>query len=225
MYGSALNHVSVICSVHHDTGLANASELLALLERLQPDVIFLELSPVGFDAWFDGRRSCLEATVAALYGERHPIALVPVDVRPPGAEFVRDVDYLFDRVEAASPEYVRLYQQNRHLVDVGGFAYLNSVESSTLWAAIQQEMRATVESLGDDRLSAVYASWVRIQEFREAAMMNRVKEYASERPFRNGVFLVGLGHGQSIRDRSEDVRGDGSIGVRWDFIQMEPGSS
>jgi hypothetical protein len=213
-----LNHVSVIRSVHHATGVANASELLSLLERVQPEVIFLELSPTDFGAWFDGRRSCLEATAAALYRHRHEVALVPVDVAPPAVEFARDVDYLFDRVEAANPNYVRLSHRNRQLVGFGGFAYLNSVDASTLWSAIQQEMRAAVESIAEGRLSGIYASWVRTQELREATMMNRVEAYARERPFCRGVLLVGLAHGQSIRERSQDLGGDGPNAVRWDFL-------
>lgn len=215
-----MNHVSVIGSVHNETGLANAAGLLALLERVRPDVIFLELPPDNFEAWFDGRRTGLEATASDLYRNRHPVALVPVDLALPKLELAREFDYLFDRVEGQNPEYVRLYAQNRLLVATHGFTYLNSVDSTTLWAAIQQEMRATVEALGDDRLSGAFREWTRAHELRETAMVKGVEDYARESPFSRGVFPVGLAHRQSIRDRTRDIRGDRSGGVRWDFLEV-----
>ena len=213
-----LNHVLVICSVHRDTGLANASELLGLLERVRPDVIFLELSSSGFEGFFDGSRACLEATASSLYRDRHPVELVPVDLAPPGVEFARSADYLFDRIEAANPQYCRLRYLHHQLIGTRGFAYLNSVESKTRWSAIEQEMRATVEELGERRLNEAYASWTRAQELREAAMMKGVEDYARERPFGTGVFLVGLAHGHSILDKSRSDLGDDSTRVQWDIL-------
>ena len=40
--------ISLICTVHEETGLANVSGLRAIVERIQPDVIFLEVPPAAF---------------------------------------------------------------------------------------------------------------------------------------------------------------------------------
>lgn len=211
-------HVSVVCSVHHETGRATVGELLSILEFLKPDVVFLELVPSNFASWFDGRRTCLEATAADAYRRRHRVPLVPVDLAEPDLEFARESNYLLDRVEEANPEYVRLTALNRRLVATHGFAYLNSVDSNAHWEAIQEAMRTTVASLGDDRLNEAYASWAQVHELREAAMVKGVEDYATGSPFERGVLLVGLAHRKSIRDRVVDARGDGSGPVRWDFL-------
>jgi hypothetical protein len=39
--------VSLVCTVHGETGHTNVSELRAILERIQPDVIFLEVQSLG----------------------------------------------------------------------------------------------------------------------------------------------------------------------------------
>jgi hypothetical protein len=41
-----MNCVSLICTVH-ELGLANVSELRAILDRIQPEVIFLEVPSCG----------------------------------------------------------------------------------------------------------------------------------------------------------------------------------
>jgi hypothetical protein len=35
-----MSGVSLVCTVHEDMGLANVSELRAILERIQPEAIF-----------------------------------------------------------------------------------------------------------------------------------------------------------------------------------------
>ena len=41
--------VSLVCTVHDEMWLANVSELRAILERIQPEVIFLEVPPADFE--------------------------------------------------------------------------------------------------------------------------------------------------------------------------------
>jgi hypothetical protein len=43
----AMNCVSLVCTVHKDVGLANVSALYAILGRIQPAVIFLEVPPAA----------------------------------------------------------------------------------------------------------------------------------------------------------------------------------
>lgn len=211
-------HVSVVSSVHRETGRATADELLTLLELLRPDVVFLELAPSNFDSWFDGRRTCLEATASDLYRSRHGVPLVPVGLSEPDLELARESDYLLDTVAEANPEYVQLDNLNRRLVATHGFAYLNSGDSSALWERIQKAMEATVASLADDRLTEAYAKWVHAHRLRETAIVRGVEEYATASPFERGVLLVGLAHRKPIRDMVVGIPGDGLRPVRWDFL-------
>src|SRR5882672_10709752 len=154
-----MTRVLVVCTIHREAGFANVTRLQAILERIRPEVVFLELPSADFDAYLDGTRGTLESIAANRYRAIHPVALVPVDLPAPGDEFRRDADHLFDRIEEASPEYNELNCLNNQYVSAGGFDYLNSASSGTLWSAIQRAMRTTVEKLGDRRVLDLYALW------------------------------------------------------------------
>lgn len=211
-----MKRVLVVCSVHRDLGLANASELYALLSRLRPEVVFLELPSADLADYLDGTRGTTESIAAARYRANYPVALVPVDLPAPGNEFRRNVDYLFDRVEQASPEYNRLSYLHRQNVCTYGFAYLNSASSFALWSAIQEAMRTTIVELGDPTTTELYASWTHAHYNREKAMIESVESYARQKPFNTGVLLVGLAHRQSLIDKSR-MGGDRPPTVQWEF--------
>ena len=107
-----MTRVLVVCTVHRETGLANVSELQAILERIGPEVIFLELPSADGDRYLDGIRGTPESIAASRYRALHPVAVVPVDVPAPGDEFKRQVDTLFDSIEevlcgAGAEEFLR----------------------------------------------------------------------------------------------------------------------
>lgn len=219
-----MKRVLMVCTVHRDTGLANASELQAILERIRPEVVFLELPSADFDSYLDGTRGTLESIAASRYGATHPVALVRVDLPEPGDELRRNTDYLFDRIEERNPEYNGLSYLHGWCVSARGFAYLNSASSSALWCSIQQAMRTTVEELGDPRLVETYALWARVNDLRERAMMKSVEDYARQNPFNTGVLLVGLAHRQSMIDKSRMGWEHGLPTVQWDFEGFLDGS-
>jgi len=219
-----MKRVLVVCTVHRETGLANVTELQAILERIRPEVVFLELPSADFDGYLDGTRETLESIAATRYRAIHPVALVPVDLPAPGDEFKRNIDYLFDRIEDASSEYRRLSFLNSQSVSAYGFAYLNSASSSTRWSAIQQAMRTTIDVLRDRRLVDLYTLWAHANDRREVAMINSIEDYAMQNPFNTGVLLVGLAHRQSIIDKSRLGYRDGLPRVRWDFEGFLDGS-
>ena len=219
-----MKRVLVVCTVHRETGLANVTELQAILERIRPEVVFLELPSADFDGYLDGTHGTLESIAASRYRAIHPVALVPVDLPAPGDEFKRNIDHLFDRIEEASSEYNGLNSLNSQSVSAYGFAYLNSASSSTIWSAIQQAMRTTIDELGDRRLVDLYALWADANDRREMAMMKSIEDYARQNPFNTGVLLVGLAHRQSIIDKSRMGYRHGLPRVQWDFEGFLDGS-
>jgi hypothetical protein len=68
--------VWLVGTVHEEQGLARVSGLQSILERIRPEVIFLEIPPAAWDAYLNGIRSNLESTAARRYREGHNAALV-----------------------------------------------------------------------------------------------------------------------------------------------------
>ena len=207
----------VVCSVHKEVGVATAAELLWLLERLRPDVLFLEHSSADISAFLDGSCGTLESAAVMRYRNAHAVELVPVDVPVQVAEFKQKADDLFDRIDEASPKFCQLNLENFQYTANGGLAYLNSSINAYLESEIQREMRATVDALGDPDLAELYALWTRVHDLRETAMLGGVEAFARKTSFRKGVLLVGAGHRQALFDKSHLPRSDGRFVVTWDF--------
>jgi hypothetical protein len=83
-----MNGVSLVCTVHVEMGFANVSELRAILERIQPEVIFLEVPPAAFDDYYEKfSRHNLESLAVGQYRQGHQVKLVPVDLPTPTGSF------------------------------------------------------------------------------------------------------------------------------------------
>src|SRR5437763_10839819 len=99
-----MKRVSLVGTVYEEAGLASISGLLGILERITPEVIFLEIPSAAFDDYSKGRCRNLESTAVSRYREMHHVDLVPVDMRTPDAEFFRNNEDLYRRIESKSPE-------------------------------------------------------------------------------------------------------------------------
>jgi hypothetical protein len=94
-----MNRISLVCTVHEPIGLANVSELRAFLERIQLEVIFLEVPPAAFDDYY---RNCsqqnLESIAAGQYRQGRQVELVPVDLPTPTGDLFSNFEELRRRI-------------------------------------------------------------------------------------------------------------------------------
>jgi hypothetical protein len=90
-----MNSVSLVCTVHENAGLANASVLLSILERIQPEVVFVELPPEAFEDFYG---SCsqynLESMAVRQYREGRRVKPVAVDLPRPSGNFASNIEPL-----------------------------------------------------------------------------------------------------------------------------------
>ena len=205
-----MNRVSLVCTVHGPMELA--SELCAILERIQPEVIFLEVPPEALKDYLENSQN-VEAKAVRQYRLAHHVELVPVDLPPPTPDFDSNSRYLFNRIEKVSRTFCLLMDSNSTYVRTEGFTYLNSERSSKLWSDIYDEVVSTIKWMNNNpELVAIYESWKETNDRREKAMMENMQKYCRENTFDKGVFLVGAAHRQAVIDLSKE-----QSGIRWDF--------
>ena len=212
-----MKRVSVVCTVHEESGLANIEGLLAILESIKPEVIFLEVPCAAFGDYFSRTRWNLESQAVGRYRDSHHVDLVPVDLPTPSQNFFRENQDLFERIERRSSEYCRLLDRHRQYVSAHGFVYLNSDQCSALFSQLHQAMLTAIAELADDRLVQLYELWNRTNELRDKEMMKNIESYSKDSAFSIGAFLVGAAHRQSIVDLSRRQLGADSSTVQWDF--------
>ena len=209
--------VSLVGTIHAESGQASIEELYAILERSRPEAIFAEISPADVDRYKDGSHGNLESTAVARYLAGHCADLVPVDLAEPEQRFFDNAKDMFAAVERTSSDYRRMMDNLSVDILAGGFPYLNSDRCSQSWADIYREVQATIEWTGERRLRETYDLWNHTNELREREMMKNIAIFCARNSIACGVFLVGAAHRQSIIDRGFAGDGTGLPGIEWDL--------
>jgi hypothetical protein len=213
-----LTRVSVIGTVHEEVGHANSSELLAILERIRPEVIFLEMPPSAIADYCDGPRSNLESTAVNQYRALHQVNLVPVDLPTPSAEFFSNMEEVRRSIRSRSVDYCRLVSWEEQYVEAYGFAYLNSAHYCTLIAEIHAARVAALAEIGDPRLMEIYELFTSTNERRDDAILGHIESYCIGTSFHSGVLLVGAAHRKSLSQKSAALSGPEPYPIQWDFV-------
>ena len=220
-----MTQISLVGSVHEEKGLANTTELVRILERLRPEVIFLEIpTSLNEKQMREGIRETLESKSVGLYCQYNRVELVPVDLPTPELSFFRNNEQLHRRVEKVSREYCRLMDWHSEYVRSYGFPYLNSVHCDKILDDLDREIEASILQFDEPKLVEMLRSWNQMIERRDIEMMSNIRKYCMEHHFERCLFLVGASHRRSIRRKVESWGIADSQGIVWNFLESEIGN-
>lgn len=210
--------VSLVCTFHAESGETNVSKLHAILERIQPEVIFLE-APADWrgDGFLLDKINNLESSAVARYIAERLVDLVPVDSPTPKESFFRRVRDFFETVERYSFEYCRLIDSSKERRMREGFSYLNSDDYDDFQADIHNEIIRAIDNRQSAAMKEFYKEWLRVIELRDIEMISNIERYCSENKFSRPVFLVGASHRSSIIYKSSRSTAFNSNDVQWDY--------
>jgi SpoVK/Ycf46/Vps4 family AAA+-type ATPase len=214
-----MKHISLICTQHQENGRANVSELHAILERIRPEVIFLELPPDAFDQFFNTHiKSNLESTAVRLYREGKNVELVLVDLPESTDQFFNDYEALQTKIDDVGRDSRRLLTWYRNYVHDHGFAYLNSDHCCDMWSKIHSDELAAIQKIGDPSLTRISDLWKKTINLREEEMMRNILQSCNTLSFERAVFLIGAAHRQSIIDKALQRTDASQHNIHWDFL-------
>jgi hypothetical protein len=193
--------ISLIGTYHTERGAVTASALLAIVERIQPEVVFAEIPRTHIGAWRDGSHGTVESIAVARYADTHSVDVVSVDSPRPEDSFFQSWKEVTRAIERTSPKFRRLMDLNTDRMCRGGFAYLNSDECIQAWADIYGEERETIEHIGSSRLRAIYAQVRDVNERRDLEMLENIRAHCASTAHTSGAFLVGAAHRKSLIEK------------------------
>jgi hypothetical protein len=217
-------HISLIATYHAERGAVTASALLALLERIQPVVVFAETPLTHIDAWKDGSLGTVESMAVAHYANTHPIDVVPVDSQLPDSSFFETWNETSRVIERTSPKCRHLIDLNTQRMCEGGFVYLNSDECIQAWTDIHCEELETIEYCGDSRLRDAYARVRDLNEQREQEMLRNIRAYCASAMQTRCVFLVGAAHRKSLIEKIRALGETTTPRIQWDTAGSQIGA-
>jgi pheromone shutdown protein TraB len=209
-----MKNITLVCTVHKENGAANASNLYKILDQLQPEVIFLEVTPDDFKNY--NTTPGLEPKAVLEYKRTLDVTLIPVDLKIIDKNIHTKFQRLFEVIDAHSTiEYQKKDKDIQKRVYESGFFYLNSDQCSKDHAELNRQDFKTVRKVNDPEITELYEYWISMISLRESEMINGIYEYSRDNAFQKAVFLVGAAHRDSMITKIEESSNYNPTNIEW----------
>lgn len=165
-----MHNITLLSSFHRVNGNCNPKELYRIIERIQPEVIFEELSPNIFDIVYGHGfvPQSLEAITIKWYLEKYQIQHIPVDTY-----VCNDADFFnrYDAIAEKSKEYLEFFKQKLAIMAHQGYSFLNSnygIETTEIMHKMEEDV---LPKINNPRLLHLYQLGKKHHDKREDDML------------------------------------------------------
>lgn len=212
--------ITLIGTQHLECGKCNSDELYKIIESINPEVIFEELSSKLFDLIYNVNSHNLspdlltEIKCIKRYVHDHSIKHFPVDID------TRDIsdkeqNWMFDTFEKYD-DYNKIDNKQSLLTAQYGFNFLNSDKCLHLSELKNFIIKNIIEvDVNKNELFRVHQLFNRQEDTRENAMLLNIYNYSKENLYNQAVFLVGSAHRTSIMQKIAEYEKLSDINLNW----------
>ena len=206
-------NITLISTIHKENGKCNSDELLKIIEKICPEVFFLEAFESSYTDYdhllyssygiFNKR---LEINAIQKYSPNHSFGYVPVLDVELSDDFNKRFNLVFEH-----PDCQKLIDNYNSLEKEYGFQFINSEKSIQL----HEEMR----ELGNHILSnneICQKSDENIDAY-ENSMLRNIYAYSKENLFDKAIFMCGSAHRKSIIEKIEKYKTQENMKLDWTF--------
>lgn len=212
-----MNKVILFSTVHRERGKCSSEELKFVLQDVNPDVIFEELSPSYHQACYSNKfPDTLETKAIKLHLKQYDAKNIPVDIEITNItslNFKYEVDTPLDIFDE-NLEYTSLGTQRDYLATQIGFRYLNSVQCEVLMRR-RKVVEDSIVRNSNSKVHQIYKMWQSVNETREQSMLQNIRMHFTAKTNTKGIFLVGADHRNSILSKIEELQLEGNLNLEW----------
>jgi hypothetical protein len=216
-----MNKISVIGTIHAEGGACTSDELIKIIQRISPKVIFCEASPEDFPAMVKAteRFNPPEFKALRMLIQNTSIEIVPVDLH--GAPFDGRLEAMLELFKTRMKEYYYASEIQFGETLRLGFPFLNSEDSDKIHKDKAAMERIFVARAKHDLLSQTYTDWLQWNDKRENHWINLIHEYFNKNKFDIAAFLVGSAHRIRLMEKIEYLQTTNDLIPNWDFYPFE----
>jgi hypothetical protein len=210
-----MHNIIFISTIHKEIGECNADELCNIIEKLNPEVIFLEAVDETYSAYenylfstFGIYHKKLELSAIQKYSHIHSFEYVPVC-----ENYLSEAFHQKNKLVCQNKDLQKLIDNSISLAATCGFSFLNSLESINL----QEEMRM-LESriLSGSNLDTIVKQEI---EAYENPMIQNIYSYCKNHQFNTAIFMCGAAHRKSIIEKIEKFNIQEEITLSWTVFE------
>jgi len=216
-------NITLIGTYHADSGNCNYFELLKIIEKINPEVIFEETPPSYFDKYYINKtENKLETNAINKYLESHQIEHILVDSDDvPPISFFRNDQSMHERIEKFSCGYRNIIDIIKIYRELYGFKFLNSIDYINLNKAFDIEIENTLQVFNDERLHKIRKLWNDLMNKRENEMLKNIYNYSKEHTYNTGLFLIGAAHRESIINKLKEYDNMNYVKIIWNYSNYD----
>ena len=211
-----MQNITIVFSSHLAIGKCNPSELYKIIESINPEVIFEELSVDFFYKVYKEGSTPKSNEVIAIreYLKKYPIKHIPVDT------LKKDFNKLFDGYEIIAkrnPEYINLLNKQLAQIKENGYAFLNSSKFDELIKKMQFIEQSVLLKINDQELSKQYDYEKNLHNNRDFVMLRNIYDYSKLNSYKEAMFVCGAEHKKSMVKKISDFERKEEIEINWKY--------
>ena len=214
-----MNKITVVGTFHTETGACTYEELLKIIQKISPKVIFCEVSPEEFPAMLASENASAPEIKAlrVLIKNCSMVNVIPIDLLDRDPSLDSRLDAMFDSFINSSREYLCAIEIHAHEIQEKGFPYLNGDDSDQIFRDKHSMQMIFVSKSNHLQLSKTHNDWLELNDKRENHWIKLIHEYFKGTENLTAVFLVGAGHRERLKEKVPNYQAENQIILDWDF--------
>ena len=210
-----MHHITFISTIHKEIGKCNAEELYKIIDKLSPEVIFLEAIDETYSEYekflfstYGVNHKKLEISAIQKYSDNTSFQYVPVCENGLSDAFNKKIKLVCQNIELQ-----KLIDNFNYLAAKNGFEFLNSLECINL----QEEMRV-LESriLNSSEMDKTVRADIEVYE---KPMIRNIYSYCNNNHFSSAIFMCGAAHRKSIIEEIEKSKTEEQVNLTWTIFE------
>lgn len=207
-------NITLLSSFHKILGKCNPGELYKIIEEIQPEIIFEELSYDNFDIIYSVgyQPRTIEAITIKNYLQKHSIKHLPVDNFP-----IKETDLLSDAqiIWDSSSEYRELWNKKLLKLSQEGYKFLNSYECTEMLDRIRMIEETVLTQTQNTKLLNEHKTEKTLHDKRESEMLRAIYKYSKQYSFDKALFICGAEHRQAFKQKIKEYEANESLKLKW----------
>jgi hypothetical protein len=210
-----IHNITFISTIHKEIGKCNAEELYKIIEKLSPEVIFLEAVDETYSEYekylfstYGVYHKKLEISAIQKYNSNISFEYVPVCENG-----LSDAYHKKNKIVCQNRDLQKLIDNFISLAAEHGFKFLNSLECINL----QEEMRVLETRILDiSDLDKIVKADI---DAYENPMIRNIYSYCNNNHFSSAIFMCGAAHRKSIIQKIEKSKTEEQVSLTWNIFE------
>ncbi|RZL32328.1 MAG: hypothetical protein EOP00_34060 [Pedobacter sp.] len=211
-------NVTLVFTHHSEIGICNSEELYKIIVSIAPDVIFEELPDDLFIRFYPENQLPYEppeVKTVRRYIRTHNIDHIPVDNEVNQSLFNEEIYHIFGLFKKFTVHKILEGELYTQIIE-DGYTFLNSQKCEQLHMRKKNAEQSLLQFMSDrDRLSRIYKSFYEEQDVREHAIIKNIYNYSKQKPYNQGLLLIGSGHRKTILEKIQTYKTQYDLKLNW----------